>query len=215
MINIHRAALSILFLTAPVAFAAAPTTSKTQQACLPEKDPASPRHSQLKSKQPDDQVVRIDTDNDGDPDIIERWLNGKRVRWIDENDDMAATDVQGDQVLDAMQVDRDGDGYYDGPEDINIKWVDDNGDGRADVQIFAGNPRLEQRGVSSGPSVFMAFIDVDQDGVNGFMDFGTYEFNQANWRPISNCRGRTGISSGSAACGVGRCYCTLGRIRDR
>jgi ABC-type glycerol-3-phosphate transport system permease component len=180
--KIARAALSALFLTTPIAFAATPTTSKTQQACLPEKDPSSPRHSQLKSTQPSDEIVRIDVDKDGDPDIIERWLNGKRVRWIDENDDMRPSDAQGDQVLDAMQVDRDGDGYYDGPEDINIKWVDDNGDGRPDVQIFAANPRLEQRGVSSGTSVFMAFIDVDQDGVNGFIDWNTYEFNQANWR---------------------------------
>src|SRR4051812_4800481 len=55
-----------------------------QQLCLPETDPNSPRKSQLHSKTPDDEILRIDVDHDGDPDILERWWNGKRVRWLDE-----------------------------------------------------------------------------------------------------------------------------------
>ena len=105
-----------------------------QQACLRETDASSPRKSKLKSEKQDDEIVRADPDGDGDPDVLEAWWNGKRVRWIDENDDMKASDVRGDTSLDALQVDRDGDGYYDGPEDLNIKWADDDGDGRADVQ---------------------------------------------------------------------------------
>lgn len=153
-----------------------------QQACLPEKDPASPRKTMLATDKPNDEIVRVDLDKDGDPDVLEAWWNGKRVRWIDENDDMKATDMRGDVSMDALQVDRDGDGYYDGPEDLNIKWADDDGDGRADVQLFAANPSAEQRSISSGTSHWMVFIDIDRDGVNGYVDWRTFEFNQANWR---------------------------------
>jgi hypothetical protein len=148
-----------------------------------ETDPNSPRHTRLKAMQEDpSEIVRIDADGDGDPDILEHWFRGNRVRWFDENDDMKPTDVRGDQVMDAMQVDRDGDGYYDGPGDISIKWADDNGDGRADVQIFAANPAPDAKGVRSGLSHFMVFIDTDQDGVNGFIDWTNWEYHRANWR---------------------------------
>jgi hypothetical protein len=163
--------------------APAATTSKYQTACLPETDPSSPRHTKLKSEQPNPkEIIFTDVDNDGDPDILETWWNGKRVRWFDENDDMRPTDVRGDQSDDALQVDRDGDGYYDGPGDINIKWVDDDGDGKPDVQIFAANPNKDATRISSGASHFMVFIDVDHDGVNGWIPWETFSFDRDNWR---------------------------------
>src|SRR5687768_14206137 len=92
------------------------TAQAQQQACLAETDPASPRKSKLTAapttQQADQQIIRDDLDADGDPDVLEAWFHAKRVRWIDENDDMKATDVRGDQSMDAMQIDRDGDGYY-------------------------------------------------------------------------------------------------------
>ncbi len=69
-------------------------------------------------------VLFTDVTGDGTPDILESWWNGKRCRWFDENGDMRPTDVRGDRVDDSMQVDMDGDGAYDGPEDMNIKWSD-------------------------------------------------------------------------------------------
>src|SRR5687768_13959988 len=151
--------------------AAGPATAtkpQAQQVCLGETDPASPRKSKLgEDKQ---QIVRVDLDEDGDPDVLEHWWNGKRARWIDENDDMKASDVRGDTSMDAVQIDRDGDGYYDGPEDLNIKWADDDGDGRADVQLFAANPRADATKISSGTSHWMVYVDVDKDGVNGYVD---------------------------------------------
>src|SRR4051794_4751951 len=80
-------------------------TKAVQQVCLKEMDPKSPRKSQLKGDKPTDEIVRIDVDHDGDPDILECWFHGKRCRWIDENDDMKWTDTQGDQSMDALQVD--------------------------------------------------------------------------------------------------------------
>src|SRR5687768_8447200 len=73
------------------------SVGKHQTACPPETDPSSPRRTKLKSEQPNPkEVIFTDVDNDGDPDILETWWNGKRVRWFDENDDMKPTDVRGD-----------------------------------------------------------------------------------------------------------------------
>src|SRR5215210_4283743 len=98
------------------------------------------RRTALKSATPSDEIVRLDIDGDGRADIIERWWNGKRVRWLDENGDLRASDTRGDQVADVLQVDRNGDGLYDGPLDMNVKWADNDGDGRADVQAFVTQP---------------------------------------------------------------------------
>ena len=71
------------------------------------------RKTALKSTTPSDEIVRLDINKDGKPDILERWWNGKRVRWLDENDDMIPTDTRGDQIADVMQIDKNGDGIYD------------------------------------------------------------------------------------------------------
>ncbi|HEX6284157.1 MAG TPA: hypothetical protein VFZ71_04755 [Pyrinomonadaceae bacterium] len=85
--------------------------------------------------------MRLDIDKDGKPDILERWWNGKRVRWLDENGDMLPSDTRGDQVADVMQIDKNDDGLYDSALDINIKWIDNDGDGRADLQAFVTQGR--------------------------------------------------------------------------
>ena len=79
------------------------------------------RKTALKSATPSDEIVRVDIDGDGKPDILERWWNGKRVRWLDENGDLSPTDTRGDQVADVMQIDKNGDGIYDTVLDISIK----------------------------------------------------------------------------------------------
>ena len=161
-------ALAAAVASVPLFGQTPPTTTeaKRQAACLPETDPASPRRTKLKSEQPNPkEVIFTDVDNDGDPDILETWWNGKRVRWFDENDDMKPTDARGDQSNDALQVDREADGYYDGPGDISIKWCDDDGDGKADAQIIAANPASTATRIASGSSHFMVFIDTDKDGV--------------------------------------------------
>lgn len=146
-----------------------------------ETDTDSPRKSKLGAS-PSDQRIFTDVDNDNDPDLLETWWNGKRARWIDENDDMKPTDARGDMAMDSVQIDRDGDGYYDGPGDISIKWADDDGDGKPDLQLFGANPGADQKAINSGTSHWMVFIDEDHDGVNGYVDWTNFEFNKANWR---------------------------------
>src|ERR1044072_4354615 len=71
---------------------------------FPQIDKLDLRKTALKSTTPSDEIVRLDINNDGKPDILERWWHGKRVRWLDENGDMLPTDTRGDQVGDVMQI---------------------------------------------------------------------------------------------------------------
>jgi len=140
------------------------------------------RKSALKSTTPSDEIVRLDINRDGKPDILERWWNGKRVRWLDENGDMLPTDTRGDQVGDVMQIDKNGDGIYDSETDINIKWADNDGDGRADLQAFVTQGRAWSNGTfDPGESHWMVFIDVEKDGVLGWVDWTKYDFGNDNW----------------------------------
>jgi hypothetical protein len=177
--------LGVLAAWRSTSFAQPATRPAGQQFCLPETDPNSPRKSQLHSKTPDDEIIRTDLDHDGDPDILECWWNGHRARWIDENDDMKWTDKRGDIGGDSVQIDIDGDGYYDGPSDMNIKWVDDDGDGQADAEIVTINPSVDQKTIRTGLSHYMVFIDLDHDGVNAYVDWRTFDWHTAangNWR---------------------------------
>lgn len=140
------------------------------------------RKTALKSSTPSDEIVRLDINNDGKPDILERWWNGKRVRWLDENGDMLPTDTRGDQVGDVMQIDKNGDGLYDGVLDISIKWADNDGDGRADLQAFVTQGREWSNGnYNPAESHWMVFVDVEKDGVLGWLDWATYDFGNDNW----------------------------------
>jgi hypothetical protein len=140
------------------------------------------RKSALKSATPSDEIVRLDIDRDGKPDIIERWWNGKRVRWLDENNDLKPTDTRGDQVNDVLQIDKNGDGYYDGPLDINVKWADNDGDGRADLEAFVTQgPEWTEGKWNASESHWMVFIDVEKDGVLGWLDWQKFDFASDNW----------------------------------
>jgi rhamnogalacturonyl hydrolase YesR len=148
-----------------------------QDICLPETDPNSPRRSRLQLDNPlSGEVVRIDADGDGDPDILETWWNWKCSRWFDENDDMKEIDLRGDMVDDSVQIDRDGDGYYDGPDDMNIDWVDNDNDGDADLQVIAINPSKTQPAIQAASSHYMIFEDVDDDNVHGYINWENFDF---------------------------------------
>ena len=147
---------------------------------LPQNHDIDLRKTALKSTTPSDEIVRLDINHDGKPDILERWWNGKRVRWLDENGDMLPTDTRGDQVGDVMQIDKNGDGLYDGPLDINIKWADNDGDGRADLEAFVTQGREWSNGHwDPADAHWMVFIDVEKDGVLGWLDWEKFDFD--NW----------------------------------
>jgi hypothetical protein len=192
-LRMHRRLLVLSALAAaawsvPLSTSAAeqsPTTapSKVQTACLPETDASSPRHTKLKSEQPNPkEIIFTDIDNDGDPDILETWWNGKRVRWFDENDDMKATDVRGDQSDDALQVDRDGDGYYDGPGDIASSGPTTTATASRTCRSSPPTPPRMRRASPRARRTSWSFIDTDHDGVNGWIPWETFNFDRDNWR---------------------------------
>jgi hypothetical protein len=140
------------------------------------------RRTALATTSPSNEIVRLDLDGDRRPDIVERWWNGKRVRWLDENGDLAPTDTRGDQVADVMQVDMNGDGWYDGVTDQSIKWADNDGDGRPDVQAWSTQPPSWTAGRwSTNESHWMLFLDLEKDGVLGWQDWQTFNFGNSNW----------------------------------
>ncbi len=148
------------------------------------------RVSRLSSAKPDKEILRLDIDGDGHPDIIERWWNGKRVRWLDENEDMRADDSRGDQLADVLQIDIDGDGLYDGLKDINVKWADLNADGVPDMQAFIINPPYPPgQNTPWNEGEWMIFRNFDDRAVLGWMDWNTFDWDcwaytgNSNWLP--------------------------------
>lgn len=130
-------------------------------------------------------VLFTDVTGDGKPELLETWWNGKRCRWFDENGDMKKSDRRGDMVGDSLQVDMDGDGSYDGPADMNIKWTDNDADGMADLMTVAINPEADQKEIRGRLSHYMHFVDLDHDGVNHYIDWQTFNFNA--WRHTGGC----------------------------
>ncbi|MDR0533132.1 MAG: hypothetical protein LBH01_04170 [Verrucomicrobiales bacterium] len=154
-------------------------------------EPVDWHKTALRSPQPDDEVLSLTVGDAKQPNVLERWWHGKRVRWIDEHGTLQHGDLRGDAVNGLLQIDMDGDGVYDGPDDMNIKWCDTNGDGIPDVQAIVVNPtkwgvtKQEQ----TGHPVWMLFINHDKHGVLGWIDWEKFNFHcwdftgMCNWLP--------------------------------
>lgn len=145
------------------------------------------RQSALSGESPDTSILHHDIDDDGVPDVLERWWHGKRVRWLDENHDLQMEDTMGDLTGDMLQVDLDGDGFYDGPSDLNVKWIDSDKDGVADVQTIAAN-RGRRGGDWHGHvgSHWMIFINHDNRGALGWMDWAQWDFDCWGYSGVGN-----------------------------
>jgi hypothetical protein len=89
-------------------------------------------------------IEYVNLDEDKDPDAMKATLvNGKKILWIDDDDDMAIGDVEGDMDNDCLMIDINGDGKYGDYLDLNIDYIDGDGDGKADYQILVDNGKKE------------------------------------------------------------------------
>jgi hypothetical protein len=118
-------------------------------------------------------IERIDLDHDGDPDVMKYTImNGIPVMWIDDDDDMKWSDMEGDMDNDCLCIDRNKDGNFAGPEDISIDFIDFDNDGKANMQWVVENGKADIRyKIDWIKSNIMAFIDEDQEGVFNYIDW--------------------------------------------
>jgi len=94
-----------------------------------------------------------DLDGDGDPDVLRTAIRGFDCLIIDDDDDMTAADTDRDLDGDAILVDKDRDGIYDGNDDFYYKAADLDGDGDLDLEYYNAN------------QVVKTCLDLDDDNI--------------------------------------------------
>ncbi len=116
-------------------------------------------------------VSYVDLDKDGDPDVLRATIHGEmNIQWIDDDDDMKEGDIEGDMDNDCLMLDRNGDGTYGGDYDLMIDWNDEDGNGKADLQVIVDNSTYNERR-EKYMSHYMIFIDTDNDGIFNYIDW--------------------------------------------
>jgi hypothetical protein len=147
------------------------------------------RRSALGSQEPDNQILHLTVGGGEKPNVIERWWNGRRVRWLDEGGTMRPGDQRGSAVNGTMQVDLNGDGVYDGDGDLAVRWCDTNGDGIPDVQAVAENPKgwdpTKKNYTEMGQWAVM--INHDRRGVLWGIDWTKFDFHHSCWYRTGTC----------------------------
>lgn len=114
----------------------------------------------------------VDLDNDGDPDLLYYSIkDGVPVVWIDDDDDMKDTDLEGDADSDCLLIDRNMDGIFAGPNDFSIDWCDENSNGKADIQVVVNNGGLNARNFFDWNAEIMYVFDTDKDNIMHCIDW--------------------------------------------
>ncbi len=118
----------------------------------------------------------IDLDNDGDPDVMKyTTANGFPVQWIDDDDDMKPSDLEGDTDNDCLMADVNKDGKYGSHSDAIVDWVDSNDDGKGDIQIFSEYAAEKDKDKPWGPGHFMINMDLDKDDILNYIDWNSFK----------------------------------------
>lgn len=111
-------------------------------------------------------IEYIDLDKDGDPDVLKSFILGDvPIMWIDDDDDMQYGDTEGDTDNDCLLIDKDKDGVFAGPNDISIDWVDEDGDGIAEIQTVVWNKDGKRRGGMDGSDYMYMIDDGEKDNI--------------------------------------------------
>ena len=114
----------------------------------------------------------LDLDKDGDPDILKAMLNDSiPILWIDDDDDMKQGDKEGDTDNDCLLIDKNKDGIFAGSFDFSIDWIDEDHDGKADIQLIVNNAGTKVRNYFDWGADFMYVMDVDKDQIMHYVDW--------------------------------------------
>ena len=110
----------------------------------------------------------LDLNGDGKQDAVKSYIHGDiPIMWLDEDGNMAPGDTEGDTVNDCLLADRDKDGVY----DLIVKFADQTGNGRADLQLIIDYPH----GIHKDSRNYMYVFDDDGDGVFNYIDWNEME----------------------------------------
>ena len=118
-------------------------------------------------------AIQIDLNHDGKPDLLETTLNGRRVIWIADGGNMKWGAQQGSMSTDCIMVDRDRDGTFDGPGDLGVKWVDEDGDGLPDWEFISIENARGKYGPGSG-AMWMVYQNISHNHVMGYIDWNKF-----------------------------------------
>jgi hypothetical protein len=147
------------------------------------------RRSALRSDKPDDKILRLNIGGAAKPNVLERWWNGRRVRWLDEGGTMQPGDTRGDLVNSVLQVDLNGDGGYDGDGDLTVKWCDTDADGVPDVQavVVAPSGWNEAKKIYADKGQWAVMLNHDRRGVLWWIDWLKMDFHHGCWERTGDC----------------------------
>lgn len=113
----------------------------------------------------------LDLNGDGCPDAIKTITHRDvPVLWIDDDGNMKPGDTEGDMVNDCLLINRNRDEQYGGYGDLIIDWVDEDGDGKADMQIVIDYP---EKGSSQGAH-YMIVRDLDRDNIFNYINYNNF-----------------------------------------
>ena len=105
----------------------------------------------------------LDLNGDGRQDAVKSYIYGDiAILWLDEDGNMKEGDIEGDTVNDCLLADRNKDGNY----DLIIKWADQTGNGKADLNLIIEYPRDGIHNIN-----YMYVFDDDGDGVFNYFDW--------------------------------------------
>ncbi len=121
----------------------------------------------------DQTIEYIDLDGDGDPDILRyNTIKDMPVQWIDDDDDMKEGDLEGDTDNDCLMIDCNKDGKYGSDTDLILDWNDNDGDGKADMQVAA---HLDWSEDTKAEGHYMWVLDTDKDNIFNYIDWNRME----------------------------------------